>query len=75
MSPEQCKFARGLLGWSKERLALEAGSKVTTIRYFEAGDAALQPRTRNRIMQTLVGAGVEFLVENGGGADVRLRKP
>lgn len=60
MSPEQCKAARKLLGWSKERLALEAGSNVRTIRYFEAGDAALQSRTRIRIMQTLVKAGVEF---------------
>ncbi len=74
MSPEQCKSARGLLGWSKERLALESGSQVRTIRYFEAGDAALQARTRTRIMQTLVGSGVEFIAESGGGAGVRLRK-
>lgn len=74
MSPEQCKSARGLLGWSKERLALEAGSHVRTIRGFEAGDAALQSRTRTRIMLTLVEAGVEFIAENGGGAGVRLRK-
>jgi transcriptional regulator with XRE-family HTH domain len=63
-----------LLGWTKERLALESGAAPTTIVKFEAGKRNPQAATLTRIMETLAAAGVEFIAENGGGAGVRLRK-
>jgi hypothetical protein len=65
ISAAHCRSARDLLGWTKERLALESGAAPKTIVKFEAG---------MRITETLAAAGVEFIPEKGGGAGVRLRK-
>jgi transcriptional regulator with XRE-family HTH domain len=72
-SPEQCRGARAMLGWSKERLAEASRVPVRTITRFETGDAAPRASTLFAIRTALEAAGVEFIAENGGGAGVRLR--
>ena len=71
---EQCRAARGLLGWSQADLAEAALIGIVTVRQFETG--AHEPRrlTLHAIRKAFEAAGVEFIDENGGGPGVRLRK-
>ena len=70
----QCRAARGLLQWSQQKLAKEAGVGVVTVIQLE--NEAGQPRraTMQVLRNALEAAGVEFIDENGGGPGVRLRK-
>ena len=74
LSSTQCREARILLCWTKERLALESGIAPKTVNRFESNKRVPQTATLQRIEETLTAAGVEFIPENGGGAGVRLRK-
>ena len=74
VSAAQCREARTLLNWTKERLALESEVAPATVIRFESGKRTPQTFTLKRIVATLEAAGVEFIAENGGGAGVRLRK-
>jgi transcriptional regulator with XRE-family HTH domain len=71
---EQCRVARGLLGWSQAELAEAALIGIVTVRQFETG--AHEPRrlTLHAIRRAFESAGVEFIDENGGRPGVRLRK-
>ena len=71
---EQCRAARALLDWSRERLAESSNVALRTVVDFERG--AREPRlvTKEAICRSLEAAGVEFIPDNGGGAGVRLRK-
>lgn len=73
ISPAQCRAARALLQWSRERLAAESGVHTNTVTSFELEQR--QPIRANlaAIVGALEAAGVEFIPENGGGAGVRLR--
>ena len=75
ISSAQCRAARGLVGWSQQELAKNAGVGTVAIHQLESG--ASQPRraTLDVVRRALEAAGVEFIDENGGGAGVRLRKP
>jgi transcriptional regulator with XRE-family HTH domain len=70
----QCRAARALLQWSRDRLSAESGVHANTITSFELEQR--QPIRANLAALTgaLEAAGVEFIPENGGGAGVRLRK-
>ena len=70
----QCRAARGLLAWTQQDLANEAGVGIVTVHQLEAG--ASQPRraTLEVIRRAFENAGVEFIEENGSGPGVRLRK-
>ena len=74
VTPAQCRAARGLLDWSQQDLARQAGVGIVTVRQVEAG--ATEPRRATLVVvkQAFERAGVEFIDENGGGAGVRLRK-
>jgi predicted transcriptional regulator len=74
ISPEQCRAARGLLGWSQQDLAREAGVGIVTVHQLEAGTSQPRRSTLAVIKNALETAGVEFIDENGGGPGVRLRK-
>lgn len=65
-----------MLGWSQERLALESGVSVPTIKRLEPGDDPLRVRldTIEKLQRALESAGVIFVAENGEGPGVRLRK-
>jgi DNA-binding transcriptional regulator YiaG len=41
MSPEQCRAARGWLGWSQSELAGKAGVGLSTVKAFERGDRTI----------------------------------
>ena len=64
ITPEQCKAARELLGWSYGQLAAAANVSVLTAVSFEYGH---KPRkvTQVKIRTALEAAGVNFNPENG----------
>ena len=74
ITPAQCRAARGLIAWSQQDLASEAGVGVVTVHQFEAASSKPRPATVNVIVQAFEKAGVEFIDENGGGAGVRLKR-
>jgi predicted transcriptional regulator len=70
----QCRAARGLLDWSQQDLAHEAGIGIVTVRQLEAGASAPRRATVDVVRRAFEKAGVDFIDENGGGPGVRLRK-
>jgi predicted transcriptional regulator len=72
----QVKAARALLGWSQADLARHSSVSEPTIARLEAADGELGGRedTERKIRIAIEKAGIEFIMENGGGAGVRLRK-
>jgi transcriptional regulator with XRE-family HTH domain len=75
LSPEQCRGARGLLGWSQSDLSEASKTATKTIADFERGAREPYARTLDDVRGALERAGIEFIAENGGGPGVRLRKP
>ncbi len=69
----QLRAARGLLGWSKSKLAEAAGLPLRSVKQYEAEDDVRHvPQMAVEAMRkALEAAGVEFL--NGGQPGVRLR--
>jgi transcriptional regulator with XRE-family HTH domain len=61
----QSRAARGLLRWSQDRLAREAGVSTLTVLNFEAGLTKPIPATLEMIKQALERAGVEFVEKDG----------
>jgi transcriptional regulator with XRE-family HTH domain len=74
ITPEQSRGARGLLGWSQQELANEAGVGIVTVHQLETGTSQPRRATLDVIRRAFERAGVEFIDENGGGPGVRLRK-
>jgi predicted transcriptional regulator len=76
ISIRQVKAARALLGWSQSDLALHSKVSEPTIARLESSDGDLGGResTAEKIRSALEAGGIDFIVENGGGAGVRLRK-
>jgi DNA-binding transcriptional regulator YiaG len=72
ISSAQCRAARGLLDWSQQELARNAGVGVVTVRQLEAGTHQPRRATLDVVRRCLESGGVEFIAENGGGAGVRL---
>ncbi len=75
ISPELCRAARGLLGWSQQELASRAQVARKTIADFELSQVRPHPRTLRDVVAALESAGVEFLpvetnVSRGG---IRIR--
>jgi transcriptional regulator with XRE-family HTH domain len=71
----QCRAARGLVGWSQQELAKNAGVGTVAIHQLESGTSQPRRATLDVVRRAFEAAGVEFIDENGGGAGVRLRKP
>lgn len=69
----QLRAARGLIGWSQQELADKSDVGRATIADFESGKRTPYATTQQRLLETFLAAGVEFIPENGGGAGVRLR--
>jgi transcriptional regulator with XRE-family HTH domain len=74
VTPAQCRAARGLLDWSQQDLASQAGVGIVTVRQLEAGVNEPRRSTLEVVRQAFERAGVEFIEENGGGPGLRLRK-
>jgi transcriptional regulator with XRE-family HTH domain len=75
IKPETCRAARGLLNWTRERLAAEAGVSFGTVNSYELHRRTPVPRNLAAIKQALEAAGVEFLPSDNGGPGVRLKQP
>jgi hypothetical protein len=73
----QIPVARKLLGWTAHALARKANLPLVTVNRAElldSGDGITVVRAK-KIQRALEAAGVEFIVESGGGPRARLRKP
>jgi predicted transcriptional regulator len=75
ISSAQCRAARGLVGWTQQELAKNAGVGTVAIHQLESGTSQPRRATLDVVRRALEEAGVEFIDENGGGAGVRLRRP
>lgn len=74
LTPQQCRAARGLLGWTQEKLAEQAGVSRSTIRGFESGQHVLHRGSAAVIRGALETAGVMLLEpDSQAGPGVRLR--
>jgi transcriptional regulator with XRE-family HTH domain len=74
ITAEQSRAARGLLAWSQQDLAREAGVGVVTVHQLKSGTTQPRRATLEVVRRAFEAAGVEFIDENGGGPGVRLRK-
>jgi transcriptional regulator with XRE-family HTH domain len=75
ITPAQCRAARGLLGWSQEQLAQQAGVGIVTVHQFEAGRSEPRRATFDVIRRAFEATGVIFIKEDGdGGPGLRLRR-
>jgi transcriptional regulator with XRE-family HTH domain len=72
VTPAQCRAARGLIGWSQQELARQAGVGVVTVHQLETGVSRPRRATLVVIRHALEAAGVEFT--NGDQPGVRLTK-
>jgi predicted transcriptional regulator len=75
ITPAQCRAARGLIGWSQQDLAKNAGVGTVAVHQLESGTSRPRHATFDVVKRAFETAGVEFIDENGGGPGVRLRKP
>ena len=73
ITPEQCKAARAMLGWPREKLAAAAGVAIRTLVDFERGARQPYERTLKDIKHALEDSGILFIIDNGGGVGVRFR--
>jgi transcriptional regulator with XRE-family HTH domain len=74
ITPAQSRGARGILDWTQERLAKEAGVSLSTVKDFEAGRRKPIGNNLAALRRALEDGGIEFIPENGGGPGARLRK-
>lgn len=73
LTPERCRAARALLGWSIVRLAGRAAVPEYTVRAFEAGTAMPREAYLAALLGTLEAEGVEFTDEGACGVRLRAR--
>jgi len=74
ITPELCRAARSLLGWSQTRLAERAEISRASIADFESGARVPVRRNRRAITESLMTAGIDFLEEgDSAGAGLRYR--
>ncbi len=69
-------MARGFLKWSVRDSAERSGVADSTIKRMELVDRgpAARPENTEAVCRVFRAAEIEFILENGGGAGVRLRK-
>jgi transcriptional regulator with XRE-family HTH domain len=68
MSPEQCRAARGWLGWTQQELARRAGVGLSTVRDFENGDRTPIPNNLAAITRAIEEAGIRLVFDDDGAA-------
>jgi transcriptional regulator with XRE-family HTH domain len=71
LTPEQSRAARGLVGWTQERLAQEARVGLSTVRDFESRRRSPIENNLRAVQRALEAAGVEFT--NGNQPGVRMK--
>jgi transcriptional regulator with XRE-family HTH domain len=63
LSPALIRAARGLVGWSQDKLALEAGLARATVAAYEQGREYTSSASLRRMQRALEAAGVRFVQE------------
>jgi transcriptional regulator with XRE-family HTH domain len=75
MNYKQSRAARGLLGWSQQKLADMASVSLATVQFFETNKREPIPNNLTAMRRSLEDGGVEFIpARNGKGVGVRLRE-
>jgi hypothetical protein len=69
----QCRAARALVEWTRDKLAGNSKVDSLVIEEFERRISLPDDETRNALQTTLEDAGAVFIEENGGGVGVRLK--
>ena len=69
----QCRAARALVEWTREKLVKNAAIGADVIEAFERKIAEPDDAVRQKLQATLELAGAVFIAENGGGVGVRLK--
>jgi len=62
---EQCRAARGLLGWTQQDLADACGMSKTAINNFEKGHSDIKADSLRAIRRAFEGANIEFIGDDG----------
>ncbi len=77
LTPSQVRAARGLLGWSRQRLANESGVPYGTLSDFESGRRRMFSTSLAKLARAFDKAGVELFYDgqDGKGAGVRFKVP
>jgi transcriptional regulator with XRE-family HTH domain len=68
MIPEQCRAARGWLGWSQLELARQANVSLRAIAAFERGEQTPRPNNLIAIRRAIEAGGVRLLFDKNGAA-------
>jgi len=63
LTPEQCRAARGWLGWTQQELATKAGVGLSTLRAFEAGTRAPIRNNLGALRHAIEVGGVRLLFD------------
>jgi transcriptional regulator with XRE-family HTH domain len=61
ITPELCRAARAILGWSQQELALRAEVARTTVADYELGQIAPHARTLRDLVAALEVGGIQFV--------------
>ena len=67
MSPEQCRAARGWLGWSQQDLAKSASVGLSTVKDFENGNRTPIANNLNALQRAIEAAGISLIFDDKGG--------
>jgi transcriptional regulator with XRE-family HTH domain len=62
---EQCRAARGLLGWTQQDLADASGLSKTAINNFEKGHSDIKNESLRAIRAAFENLGIEFIAQEG----------
>ncbi|MCB9983386.1 MAG: helix-turn-helix transcriptional regulator [Rhodospirillales bacterium] len=65
ISIEQCRGARGILGWTQQNLADSSGLSKTAINNFEKGHSDIKAESLRAIRMAFESADIEFLGQDG----------
>ena len=73
LSPALVRAGRALVGWSQDKLALEAGLARATVAAYEQGRGYASPESLRRMQRTLEAAGVQFVRDEAWEGVVQVR--
>jgi len=65
LTPEQCRAARGWLGWTQQDMAERACVGLSTLRAFEAGTRAPIRNNLDALRRAIEAAGVRLVFQDG----------
>jgi len=68
MTPEQCRAARGWLGWSQQELATKAGIAKNTVYQFETKLRTPTPNNVAALRRAIEAAGIRLVFDRRDGS-------